>query len=609
MPSQIRNLKRSKYFKNKKLVVALSGVLFLGIGSFVVGYFLSRDPYVAIPPVAPYVPYELLVNYREDKAPHELSDSQRQDLEIRLKAFGVESQEKAYESMEGLLSRYYLLKLEEGKDIGVLQEELSHINEILASEPNFIMEPFRIPNDPQYSSLWGLEKIQAPVAWDTTIGSSAITVAVIDSGIDLSHPDLSGRLTSGYDFYSNDSDPSDECGHGTHVAGTVGAVGDNDVGVVGVNWDVRIMPVKTMGPAYGRCGGTTQSIVSGIEYAITNGARVINMSLGGGGSCAPQSSYQNAINEGISKGVVVVVAAGNSNTDAVGFTPASCQGVISVGASTQNDGKASFSNYGDTVDISAPGVNILSTIPGASYKVMQGTSMAAPHVAGAAALLLSVNSGLTSAEVESCLVSNADGTSSSSSIGPRLNIANAIANCGRSGSITIPTLTPDPQVTLTPGVAQYYIQGIIYEDTNNSGSFDAGDSPMENQIVELSGAYSDTTATLTDGTFIFDSLFPGTFRIGYQGISTEDLILDQNSPSIQVPIRVTRDIAQPTVTVVIQPTSGPLPTNDPIQPPTEAAKKPTATPTPIKYYRCDFDPSCNQGEGSIQLCPLICTSQ
>lgn len=355
------------------------------------------------------------------------------------------------------MERFYLLEFLPSKNLEQASLELSQLYYISSIGPNAIYHLFKSPNDPMYGQLWGLQAIGAPQAWDTSVGSESIVVGVIDSGLDASHPEFSGRVVSGYDFIQNDPNPQDENGHGTHVAGTVGAIGNNGLGVVGVNWNVRIMPLRI-------CNGKGQcnlaAAVNAINTGLNGGAKVFNMSLGGRGSCP--ASLQGEINRANSQGAVVVVAAGNDNINAGGYSPASCNGILTVGATGQGDGKASFSNYGANVNISAPGVSIMSTVPG-GYGSKNGTSMASPHVAGAVALLLSVNPSMSSQQVRDCLIQNADNTSSSNMIGPRLNIAKAIQNCKPNATPTVfeptatntpipsaPTATPIPGTELTP---------------------------------------------------------------------------------------------------------------------------------------------------------------
>ncbi|MFD2368043.1 S8 family peptidase [Pseudoduganella sp. GCM10020061] len=319
-------------------------------------------------------------------------------------------------------------------------------------EPDYLLQPMATPNDPSYNQQWHYFEptggMRANLAWDKATGAG-VNVAVIDSGY-LPHADLSGQILPGYDFISSatmandgggrDNDARDtgdavnagECysgsaaqnssWHGTHVTGTIGARTNNGAGVAGVAYGAKTVPVRVLG----KCGGYTSDIADGIIWAsggtITgvplnaNRARVLNLSLGGSGSCSITS--QSAINSARSRGSVVVVAAGNSSIDAANTNPANCAGVVTVAATQRNGGRAGYSNYGAVVDLAAPGGGtggaILSTLntgtraPLAdSYAWYQGTSMATPHVAGVAALMLSKNPNLTPDEVEAKLKSTA----------------------------------------------------------------------------------------------------------------------------------------------------------------------------------------------------------
>lgn len=334
------------------------------------------------------------------------------------------------------------------------------------------------PNDPRYSQQWGYFNatggIRADQAWDVATGAGVV-VAVLDTG-STSHSDLNGNTIAGYDMVSDatvggdgnarDADPSDpgdyygsdpSSWHGTHVAGTVAALTNNGTGVAGTAFNAKVSHVRVLG----RGGGYTSDIADGIIWASggsvpgvpanQNPAEVINLSLGGGGSCG--STTQNAINGAVSRGTTVVVAAGNSNANVSGFTPANCANVIAVAATDQNGSRASFSNYGTGIDVSAPGVGIVSTLnsgtraPGAeSYASYNGTSMAAPHVAGVVALMQSAASTpLTPAQVESILKSTARPLPGACSGGCGAGIINAKAAVdAAAGGGSGPGPDPDP---------------------------------------------------------------------------------------------------------------------------------------------------------------------
>ena len=298
------------------------------------------------------------------------------------------------------------LALRPGRTVEEVVAALERNPNVVYAEPDYVVHASLTPNDPSYGNLWGMTNIKAATAWNTTTGDGTLMVAVIDTGIDRSHPDLQGNLWQnpgesangldddgngyvddlhGWDFAYGDNDPSDVQGHGTHVAGTIGARGNNGVGVAGVNWQVKLVALKFLNDSG---SGSTSNAIKAVQYAASKGIRVSNNSWGGGGYS--QSLY-DAIDASKSVGHLFVAAAGNSNvnTDLTPHYPSSydLDNVVSVASITSSDARSSFSNYGATsVDIGAPGSSIYSTVPG-GYGTMSGTSMATPHVAGAAALL------------------------------------------------------------------------------------------------------------------------------------------------------------------------------------------------------------------------------
>lgn len=359
------------------------------------------------------------------------------------------------------------------------------------AEPNFILSSQLVPNDPRFNQLWGLNNTAAPAAdvsgpeaWDVQTGTDVI-VAVIDTGIRFNHGDLRNNIWinpneipnngidddnngyvddwRGWDFVNNDNHPMDDASHGTHVSGTIAAEGNNNLGVVGVNWRARIMPLKFL-DATGQ--GTTANAISAIEYAVANGAKVSNHSWGGTGF---STALSNALAAANAAGHLVVAASGNSgnNSDITPIYPAAhnLPNIISVAATTQTDGLATFSNFGPTsVDLGAPGVNIMSTLPNGQYGSLDGTSMAAPFVSGAAALLLAQNPSLTAADIKAALLSSVDTINSLSGTtvtGGRLNIASALASVAPAVSIAVTPVSSqlelgqNLQFNATGGTAPY----------------------------------------------------------------------------------------------------------------------------------------------------------
>ena len=352
-------------------------------------------------------------------------------------------------------------------DVKTLADGLEYDPQVAYAEPDYIMKTMLVPSDSRYNEQWHYFEttggINLPAAWDITTGSTNVVVAVIDTGI-RNHPDISAKLVSGYDFISDinnaddgsgrDSDPTDpgdaadvgDCGpfkprsdedsswHGTHVAGTIAASSNNGTGVTGVSWGARVLPIRVLG----RCGGYTSDIADAIMWAAglsvpgvpanSNPAKVINLSLGGNGSCS--TTYQKAINKVTNAGATVIVAAGNSGNNSVLIQPGNCDNVISVAASDRQGNLSYYSSFGSLVDVTAPGGELFITsatdptlitsngvlslsnsgddAPSTNiYEYMQGTSMAAPHVAGVAALIYSLRPNITPARVETLIKEHA----------------------------------------------------------------------------------------------------------------------------------------------------------------------------------------------------------
>lgn len=326
-----------------------------------------------------------------------------------------------------------------------IMAEFAKNPDVALIEPDARMQIALTPNDTRYQDQWHYFESTAgmnlPEAWDISTGSGVV-VAVIDTGI-TTHSDLSGQTVAGYDFISDttvsndgngrDSNPADpgdayngnnSSWHGTHVAGTIAALTNNSKGVAGVSFNAKVQPVRVLGKGGGSLADISDAIiwasggsVQGVPANETP-AKVINMSLGGSGSCS--STYQSAINAARQRGTVVIIAAGNSNTNVSGFQPANCSGVVAVAASDREGNRASYSNYGTGIDVTAPGGEtavagngVLSTLnsgtsaPGSeTYAYYQGTSMATPHVAGLAALILAKAPGKTPDEIETLLKQN-----------------------------------------------------------------------------------------------------------------------------------------------------------------------------------------------------------
>lgn len=414
----------------------------------------------SIPPDAQFVPGEVLLKRRP--AP-------KSGLKVDPKVLGsrhglshkrtLPPDVEHYEVEPSLLGLEKGKRLEKGKPV---QDEIQLLKlmtleairrlrldpDVEYAEPNYIRKPLLTPNDPYLGLQWHYNLIGLPQAWDVTTGSEDIIVAVLDTGVLHGHPDLAGRLLGGYDFVSSSSisndgdgidpnpeDPGDDPNgqsssfHGTHVAGTIGAATNNSTGVAGVTWHGKIMPVRVLGVG----GGTDADVSQGIRYAAglfnasgtfpPQRAHIINMSLGGTGY---NQTLQDAVSAARNAGVIIIAAAGNSNSSTP-FYPAACEGVVAVSAVDASGQKAPYSNYGTWIHVAAPGGNVsadltgdgypdgvLSTLANQSngtitdynYVFYQGTSMAAPHMAGVVALMLAVNPGLTPSDLDSLLAGN-----------------------------------------------------------------------------------------------------------------------------------------------------------------------------------------------------------
>lgn len=442
-----------------------------------------------------YVKGELIVKYKEA-----LSSSEKAEIRTQYSA----SSSKSFRSINAELWQI------DDDQMATIIANLTASNEIEYAEPNYLLKaiesiPFEemaTPGDPDFDDLWGLHNegqtggtfdadIDALEAWDVTTGNSNVIIGVIDSGVDWGHEDLAANIwvnegeipnngidddsngyiddVYGYDFINGDGDPMDDNNHGTHVAGTIAAVGDNGIGVVGVNWSAKIMALKFLGASG---SGPTSAAIEAVEYSTMMGAHLTNNSWGGGGF---SEAMYDAIEAAGDAGRLFIAAAGNDALDNEVFPhyPSSydLDNIISVASTTDEDLLSSFSNFGaSTVDIAAPGSNILSTLPGDNYASFNGTSMATPHVTGVAALILSQDPELSSdvvsyeavrdrifASVD--ILPNLDGVVST---GGRLNAFNAVA---------IPdSIAPDAITDLVAAVGTANDVVLTFTATGDDGS-------------------------------------------------------------------------------------------------------------------------------------------
>jgi len=353
---------------------------------------------------------------------------------------------------------------------------------IEVAEPDYRLHALTLPNDPNFSELWGMQNtgqnggtagadIKAVDAWDISTGSNDIIIGIIDTGMDYTHPDLidnrwvnPGDLpgsTYGYSTLNAEQDPMDSDSHGTHVAGTIGASGNNGTGVVGVNWNVTLLPCQFLGPTGGSTAGAIECINYFTDLKLNHGVdiKATNNSWGGGGY---SDTLRAAIESGGEAGILFIAASGNDggNADSAPMYPAAydLDVIVSVASTDRNDAMSGFSNYGLTsVDLGAPGSAILSTVPGGGYASYSGTSMASPHVAGAAALLWSVNPDLTADEMKAILMNSGDSLvalEGKTVSGKRLNLVNAMAEADPTPSFKL-SLTPRNQQIVAGEATQY----------------------------------------------------------------------------------------------------------------------------------------------------------
>ncbi len=431
----------------------------------------------------------------------------------------------------------YRVDLAAGYPLDAALGVLAAVPDVAAAEPDRIVRSNATFNDPQFAAQTGLAAIQAAAAWDRSAGTRNTVVAVIDTGIDYTHPDLAANLwfntreipgngrdddgngfaddIIGYDFAANDADPSDHDGHGTHVAGIVGAAGNNGIGVSGVNPNTRIMALKFIGTDG---NGYTSDGIRALNYAAANGARVANASWG---SNVYDAVFAAAIARAQSAGLILVTSAGNdsSNNDAVPFYPASYSAslanVVPVAAVDASGNLAGFSSYGaNTVVLGAPGVSILSTLPNNRYGTLSGTSMAAPFVAGAIALLWDANPTWTWQQVVAKVKSSVDPLTSlagRTTTGGRLNLAKMldVAVPPVAPPVVPPTVPPPPATTReTDGarvlsavfhgsaVDRFDRVRVQFNEKINAGSFTTADVTLSGP----GGPFAATSVTPVSGT-------------------------------------------------------------------------------------------------------------
>jgi thermitase len=486
--------------------------------------FAQGPPSQPPPPVTSpaFVPGEILVKFQ----PH-------------VGLFGAQSslQAEGLRPLESIpRSEVVRVQVTPGQEVATVAALMDR-GDVEFATPNYIIEALGDPNDTWFGIQWALKQsqdhdIDAPQAWDIHSGGDNVTVAIIDTGVDLDHPDLQANVVPGYDFVNGDSDPDDDHGHGTHVAGIAAAVGNNSTGVAGVSWGAKIMPLKVLSAAG---SGNTYNLSQAIYYAADNGAKVINMSLGARYSKWPCNwdSVEAAFNYAVGKGVLMVVASGNDGQNGVNC-PAAYDQVMAVGSTTSSDGRSSFSNYGSRLDIAAPGSSIYNTTRFGSYGYKSGTSMATPHVAGLAALIWSFAPSLSDSQLRAVIQNGADDLDISGwdqyyGHG-RINAWEAMEsvslqtspftlfigdNTGSvSGDVQVSALNPDPitwTATISPG--------------NMELTLPAPGNGVSTASTSI-GVTLVATHPVTYGTYPYRLIFTGTTSTGLEFVKTEEVTLN-----------------------------------------------------------------------------------
>ncbi|NLN61447.1 MAG: S8 family serine peptidase [Myxococcales bacterium] len=377
-------------------------------------------------------------------------DYDRQEMLIRFKANmspkGQEAIQKLGARLLEKLSRIDVSRIKLPNNLTVEQAmaQLSKLPFVEFVEPNYIQKAVAwAPSDPHWNRQWGMTNANVAGAWGVETGKKTTVIAIIDTGVDVNHPDLKMKMVPGYNFVHENTNVTDNDGHGTHCAGVAAALANNGVGVAGVCSNCAIMPIKALDNG----SGLASDVARGIIWATDNGAKVISMSLGG---YFPSFTQQQAIEYAASKGVILIAAAGNDNIDMPHY-PAYYDNVISVGAINSSNRRASFSNYGNWVDVAAPGETIYSTMPKGGYANMNGTSMATPFVAGLAGLLVSrMGTSATPKNVRAAIVNTAVSVGTGLGKG-RVDMAAAVKSVQPGKPLSAPTPAPvTPPVTTAP---------------------------------------------------------------------------------------------------------------------------------------------------------------
>jgi subtilisin family serine protease len=539
------------------------------------GNALAPRAAAELPPLARFVPGEVIVRFAEGVRPASVEPRVAGVTLERVRSLALPGA-VLYRAPAGVLAAQ--VGVSDDEATWALVRALQARPDVVEALPNYLMQPHAIPNDPEYTRQWHLRSLGLEQAWDVTTGDDTVVVAVLDTGIlyhatDASrrHPDLAGRVLPGYDFVSlatvsddgdgRDPDPYDpnpDAGyHGTHVAGTIAAATDNDVGIAGVDWAARLLPVRVMGAG----GGPLSDVMDGLLWAAgasdepvpnANPARVVNLSLGASVPCS--STFQDAIDDVVGLGVTIVVSAGNEQASVDTSFPANCRDVIAVGATDRTAERAWYSNHGPRIAVMAPGGDMRTTAangvyslgrdPGGAfgYTYAEGTSMAAAHVSGVVALMLSLDGDLTPAEVRALLRLTANpltptectaglGTSlSGSACGAGLvDAAEAIASLG-------PTPPPEPEPLPAVGELTFNPSILDFGPVTGTASLplqigNVGDAPVAWVIVDFEEA-ADNPVLLQDADAYQVEALPNTGDLALNETQTVQVTIEPRAAAL-----------------------------------------------------------------------------
>lgn len=559
--------------------------LFLGY-MFVQAVFFNQDK--IFPIGVRFVPDQIIVNYKDGQSPEELllagKENESSSLVTALSEIGVVSQKKLFTTGSTLIGNYYVLSLKKGVNIPDAYQKIARIPQVKNAAPDYILKIQEVPNDPYFPNMWNLKLIRMESAWNIMKTNSKVTIAVVDTGVDYDHEDLTGTVLKGKNFIKGNNDPMDDQGHGTHVAGIIGAITNNAIGGSGVSWGAKILAVKAC-DKNGDC--STSNVSRAIQYAVDSNVKIINVSIAGAGSC--NGTYNDTLAYAVKKGALVIAAAGNGNNgDGIGVNastqiPAGCNNVLAVGAVSANDSRSPFSNYGDKVEIAAPGgvgpcsmpTCILSTSLNNGYTLRSGTSMAAPQVSGVAALIQANNSSLSMQRVRSCLTTGGDTIQTDKPIGLRLNALQSLQLCSQL------IRNPTPTIRQQTGSS---ISGTAYIDKNGNRRLDTTEKPFSGAQIVLSGLVSDSAISNSKGKYIFAALMPGLYTLS----------LTVGGKSVGEPVDITLSGQGETVQYDF-----PVPVNLTVIPTPSIPSQKTAG-------ECFIDPSCLDSKNSFQICSFQC---